>query len=106
MNKIFYGLGTGAILLLCACSFKNSKTMVIEAPQTQSKISLQDLKTRVTVHCYDTASASAEDCAKSFEQKGFVRLKDIPSQTADYDLLKINTYPTRRWREGEKNPRW
>ena len=106
MNKNFYGFGATALFLLSACSYSGTKTEVIEAPQEESQITLQNLKTRVLIRCYNSAEVSAEKCAQLFEEKGFVRLKNIPSQTADYDLLKTNTYPTRRWREGEKNPRW
>jgi len=37
---------------------------------------------------------------------GYVRLRDIPYKSANYDFLKTDTYPTRRWRDGETTPRW
>lgn len=72
----------------------------------EDMISLQNLTTRVVVHCYTTEDMLAETCAQAFEKKNFVRFRDIPYRTANYDFLKKGTYPTRRWRSGEKTPRW
>ena len=41
-----------------------------------------------------------------FEKQGFVRLNELPYKTADYDFLKVDTYPTRRWRDAEITSRW
>lgn len=71
-----------------------------------NNIGLQNLTTRELVYCYSNPKTSAEDCAKHYESKGFVRLRDIPSKTAKYDSLTVDTYPTRRWRNGEITPRW
>ena len=42
----------------------------------------------------------------NLRKKGYVRLREIPYKPADYDFLKTDTYPTRRWRGGELTPRW
>lgn len=105
MNKKLYFAGVFVMFLLGACTRYVTERTVIEAPQN-TEITLQNLKTRELVTCRNEGGASAESCAQMFEAGGFVRLTDIPSQTADYDLRKPTTYPTRRWREGEKNPRW
>lgn len=75
-------------------------------PMKSTDIYLQQPFTRVVAHCYATAEYAAESCAKSFEQKGYVRFKNIPYKTARYDFLTQDTYPTRRWRENERTPRW
>ena len=67
---------------------------------------MQNLKTRVLVYCYKSEQVSVEQCAQTFEKKGYVRLTDIPRLSAEYDFLKSDTYPTRRWRKDEKIPRW
>lgn len=69
-------------------------------------IVLQDLNSRILAYCYDSNLNSAEYCAQEFEKLGYTRLRDIPFKTADYDVLKTDTYPTRRWRNGELTPRW
>ena len=71
-----------------------------------SKIGLLNPHNRTVVHCYNGNSLSAEDCARDFEKKGFVRFRDIPYKTANFDFLKVDTYPTRRWRNSEITPRW
>lgn len=97
----------GVLLLgLCACTTYHTETTYLEAPTEKDAILLQEPKTREIVQCTATRTQAAEDCAAMFESQGFVKITDIPQQTANYDLLKTNTYPTRRWREGEKNPRW
>lgn len=69
-------------------------------------IGLQNLETREVVRCYNNEQTSAEACAEIFEKKGYVRFRDIPYKTADYDFLKVDTYPTRRWRDSEVTSRW
>ena len=69
-------------------------------------IVLQNLQSRVVVECYTSKRNPAEYCAQQFEQMGYVRLRDIPYKSANYDFLKTDTYPTRRWRDGETTPRW
>ena len=69
-------------------------------------IVLQDLNSRVLAYCYTSERNPAEFCAQQFEKRGYVRLREIPYKTADYDFLKTDTYPTRRWRGGEVTPRW
>lgn len=71
-----------------------------------AKIGLQHPFDRTVVHCSSNEKYSAEDCAQYFEAKGFIRFRDIPYKTAGYDFLKVDTYPTRRWRGSEKTPRW
>lgn len=75
-------------------------------PNDEPVIVLQNLDNRVLAYCYTSSNSSSEDCAKVFEQNGYVRLRDIPYKTADYDFLKTDTYPTRRWRDDELTPRW
>ena len=68
-------------------------------------ISLQNLNSRVIVHCRTTAEALAEVCAQAYEAQGFVRLREIPYKTADYDFSQHGA-PSRRWRPEERTPRW
>ena len=105
MNKKLYFTGVGLMFILGACTRYMTEETFLEAPQ-QDTITLQNLKTRELVTCRNNGTETAENCAKMFEMSGFVRLSDIPSQTAEYDIKKPTTYPTRSWREGEKNPRW
>ena len=74
--------------------------------ETKERIGLQDLKTRTIVYCYGNSKYSAEDCADHYEAQGYTRMRDIPSKTANYDFLTVDTFPTRRWRSGEVTPRW
>lgn len=90
-----------AVFMLCAWSVSAQATVV-----SDSDIGLQNSRDRTVVHCYDSESASAEECAQYFEAKGYVRFRDIPYKTAGYDFLKVDTYPTRRWRNSEVTPRW
>lgn len=69
-------------------------------------ILLQQPRTRVLLRCYANIYQPADICARVYEQRGFVRVRDIPHKPAKYDFLKKDTYPTRRWREGETTPRW
>ena len=72
----------------------------------EDMIGLQNLRTRAIVHCYTTEKVLAETCAQAYEEQGFVRFREIPYKTADYDFLGKDTYPTRRWRHDERTPRW
>ena len=69
-------------------------------------IGLQNLTTRTVVYCYNGTTQSAEQCATYYESKGYTRFRDIPTRTAKYDFLTVDTYPTRRWRNGDFSPRW
>ena len=72
----------------------------------ENAITLLKQRTGVLVHCYTTKKMLAETCAQYYEKDGFVRVREIPLKTADYDFLKNDTFPTRRWRRGERTPRW
>lgn len=74
--------------------------------RSTTEIYLQHPFTRVVARCYASAEYAANACAEMFEQKGYVRFRNIPYKTAKYDFLTKDTYPTRRWREHEKTPRW
>lgn len=89
----------------CGGGFKEKQAVKIFA-NDEDLISLQNLESRVVVHCKTTPTELAETCARAFEKQGFTRFREIPYKTADYDFLKKDTYPTRRWREGEATPRW
>ena len=94
-------------LMLSGCSLIERNDPVYKIlPYQEDMIGLQDLKTRVLVYCYNSEYVSTEQCADEFDKRGFVRLTDIPRLPAEYDTLKSNTYPTRRWRKDEKVPRW
>ena len=90
-------------VILCLCGIM----MVFSAKASlNDEIGLQHPYDRTVVHCSSNAKYSAEDCAQYFETRGFVRFRDIPYKTAGYDFLKVDTYPTRRWRGAELTPRW
>lgn len=72
----------------------------------EQSIGLQNLNNRAVVRCYNSEVHSAEECAQFFEKNGYVRFKDIPYKTANFDFLKVDTYPTRRWRPDELTSRW
>lgn len=96
--------------ILSACSFFGTKDNT-PAPRTiyaneENSISLQNPTTKVIVRCYSSSYESSEVCAKFFEGRDYVRFRDIPYKTANYDFLKPGSYPTRRWRNGERTPRW
>lgn len=80
--------------------------MGISKASGDNYIGLQNLTTRTVVYCYDGSNHSAEECATYYETQGFTRFRDIPSRSAKYDFLTVDTYPTRRWRDGEYFPRW
>lgn len=98
--------------ILNACSMINKEKPVEtqkskpDYANAEEMISLQNLKNRNIVYCYNSEQQSSEVCAKYFEKKGYTRFRDIPYKTAKYDFLKKDTYPTRRWRDGEQTPRW
>ena len=77
-----------------------------EATAEDYHIGLQDVRTRTVIYCYGNSQYSAEDCASYYETLGYTRVRDIPTKTAKYDFLAVDTYPTRRWRNGELTPRW
>lgn len=79
---------------------------VVHAATPQERIGLQNLDNREIVYCYANSRYSAEECASYFETKGYTRMTDIPYKMASYDFLTVDTYPTRRWRNGELTPRW
>ena len=88
---------------------RKCETMVPVYPpfaNEQGMIPLQNPTTKQMVRCYATDDQPAEYCARYFESQNFVRLRDIPYKTADFDPLTKDTFPTRRWREGEQTPRW
>ncbi len=92
------------ITLLPACSIISGNEVIYG--NHEKMISLQNLKTRTIVHCYDSAEQTAFECAKFFENQGYVKFRNIPYKTADFDELKTDNYPSRRWRDGEVTPRW
>ncbi len=104
-----------AVCILASCTpFKEygekGKINYVAAPPCYAdmpvKISLLNPISKYIVHCYTTAQVSSEECALTFEGKGYVRFRDIPYKTASYDFLHRDTFPTRRWRNGERTPRW
>ena len=105
MNKKLYFAGVGIMLLLGACTRYTTERTIIEAGGSR-EITLQEPKSRDMVTCRNSVGESAENCARMFEMSGYVRVTDIPQQIAKYDLTKPTTYPTRKWRNGEQNPRW
>ncbi|MBR1649292.1 MAG: hypothetical protein IJ689_06840 [Alphaproteobacteria bacterium] len=81
--------------------------VIARKPQNvQSVIFLVNQNTGDLACCRDTEYTTAEECARALEQTCFKRVEDIPFGTAKYDFLTDNTYPTRRWRNNERNPRW
>ena len=95
---------------LSGCSLHNGKTVIpfITNNNTikETEIFLQEPYSRVVARCYASAEDAAIACAKKFEQKGYVRLKNIPYRVARYDFLTSDTYPSRRWRFNDIAPRW
>lgn len=98
-----------AIIALTGCTTR-PRVSYIPAPagyaNEQKQISLLNPMTRNIIHCYSTNNYPAEECARIYENKNYVRFRDIPYKTANYDFLTRDTYPTRRWRMGERTPRW
>lgn len=96
---------------LTACSYLEKSETAEIPPQISyandaNVISLQNLKTRTIVICRRSSYETPESCAKYFEQQGYTRFGDIPYKMAKYDRLTDDTFPTRRWRKGERTPRW
>ncbi|MDR1693782.1 MAG: hypothetical protein LBR70_01120 [Lactobacillaceae bacterium] len=107
MNKFRILMILALLAFLTACSSSgNGQTQRETYANEENVISLREPKTRVIVRCYPNEYQPAEFCAQMFEEKGYVRFKDIPHKPAKYDFLTKDTYPTRRWREGEASPRW
>lgn len=99
------------LLALAACvSSEEQVPEVIRLgtrPQNrQPVILLQHTTTGDLACCRDTGEVTAEECAQALEKECYVRVQDLPYRPAEYDFLKRDTYPTRRWRENEKAPRW
>ena len=80
--------------------------MGISKASDEYYIGLQNIRSRTIVYCYNGNDYTAEQCASYYETQGFTRFRDIPSRMAKYDFLTVDTYPTRRWRNGELAPRW
>ena len=78
----------------------------LSATQSAEGILLIHPMTRTQILCYDLPGESAVQCAENFRAAGYVLVTDVPQVTAKYDFLRNNTYPTRRWRNGETVPRW
>ena len=79
----------------------------ISATQSAEGILLIHPVTRTQILCYALPGESAVQCAENFRAVGYVLVTDIPQVSANYDFLRKNTYPTRRWRGGgEVVPRW
>ena len=79
----------------------------ISATQSAEGILLIHPVTRTQILCYDLPGESAVQCAENFRATGYVLVTDIPQVSANYDFLRKNTSPTRRWRGGgEVVPRW
>ena len=102
-----------ATLALSACSLfsadGDTPEIIIVGSRpanAQPVILLQDPATGNLACCSDTAEVSAEECARALEKECYVRVQDIPYRPAKYDFLTKDTYPTRRWRENERAPRW
>lgn len=102
-----------AVLLmgLTACAYFKADTASApektKLPTYQHKvIALENLTTRVIAYCYATPEFSAEECAAELEKQNYVRLTDIPRFTAADSALEEGSYPTRRWRENNRAPRW
>lgn len=107
MKKLHLIFLACAFLSLSACAQRAKYDGVYYViPYQDEMVVLQNLKSRVLAYCYPSPEYSADDCAKSFESQGFVRLKDVPRFPAQDDFLKADTYPTRRWRKDERVPRW
>lgn len=108
-SKVIFTVLLAVMLGSCTGWAEKKKDQLPPQPlyaNEEDQINLQHPYTRVIVKCYATAREPAESCAGFFEAKGYVRFRDIPYKTANYDFLKGGDYPTRRWRSGELTPRW
>ncbi len=113
MKAKLIALGAASMLALGACSSTftdNESAEVIllgnEPQNMQPVILLQHQTSGKLACCRDTADVTAEECARVLEAQCFVRVQNLPYRPAKYDFLTTDTYPTRRWRENEKAPRW
>lgn len=112
MVKLFiFGICLSAALLSGCSSAEHKQTVPGELPKITylndaETIRLQNLKTRLIVVCHESIYETADTCARFYEQHHYVRLTDIPYKVAKYDRLTKDTFPTRRWRNGERTPRW
>ena len=102
MRKILSALSLS--LLLTGCS-------VASTPPTS--YTLQHPWTRQVVYCpaehYTLAANNlmgSSYCAKFFENGGFEKLQHLTYMPARFDNVREGSYPERRWREGERVPRW
>ena len=102
-----------AVFLVSTCSMfsaNNETVEIVNENQTpvnmQPVIILQHQTKGTLVCCRTTDEVTAEECAQALEKACFVRIQDLPYRSAQYDFLTVDTYPTRRWRENEKTPRW
>lgn len=104
MKHIKYACLAVLLIGISACAHQNTnqEDNLLE----EDVIALENLQTREVVYCYDSVQMSIEECAKYMENIGFMRLTDIPKFTADRNVLTSGTYPTRRWRETDRIPRW
>lgn len=71
----------------------------------QPQVIMENLNTRVLAYCRGSEE-EIEECVSMLENSCYTRISEVPYMAAKYDMLKIGTYPTRRWREGETVPRW
>ncbi len=113
MKAKLIALGAASLLALCACSSISAEDeaaqVVIlgtEPKNVEPVILLQHQTSGKLACCRDTGDVTAEECARALEAECFVRVQDLPYRPAKYDFLTTDTYPTRRWRENEKAPRW
>ncbi len=97
---------TTALIALAVAVLNGHAAAQIGNSENGRFIGLQNMRSRTIVRCYAADEQAMEDCAAAYERKGFVRFRDIPYKTAGYDFLKVDTYPTRRWRDSELTPRW
>ncbi len=105
-NNLFFMLFFIFFITACSSTEQAESQKRATYANEEGTITLQNLNTRVLINCYKSDYQSAETCAEIFEQRGYVRLTNIPHKPAKFDTLKQNTYPTRRWREGEITSRW
>ena len=113
MKAKLIALGAASLLTLAAwwsSSSEEDAGKVIQLGTTPQNLEpvilLQNQTTGELACCRDTVDVTAEECARAMEAECFVRVQDLPYRPAKYDFLTTDTYPTRRWRENEKAPRW
>ena len=74
---------------VCACAGNSEINSTIFSEPVKIKeteVFLQEPYTRIIARCSASAEDAAFACAEKFEQKGYVRLKNIPYKTARYDF--------------------